>query len=122
MAVTELYRVRAGTQLGNSKSQLIYYTGSLDAATDESIHQSSAGHYTAIVSMQFVEGTATDLSFISGSNTAFTMELPANSGISKDLSKEAMFITDEGEALKLNASTGVSSILIGVMEFSTFEL
>lgn len=122
MALTEAYRVRAGTQLGNSKTQLIYYTGSLAGATDETIHTPSAGNYAAIVSILFVEATATNLAFISGSDTLVTLELPANAGISKDLSKKPIFIGEESAAIKLNASVGVSSVLIGVMEFSALEL
>lgn len=88
----------------------------LVAATPSTIYTPAADAYAILVGIQYADGEAHTLSFISGSTTLASFEFAANSGLSKEISKNPIFIGRLGEAIKLQSSSNVAAVLCYVME------
>lgn len=87
----------------------------------ETILTPATGNSIALCGMLYQEATAHNLTLYSGANIHVTLERVANDGLYLPLGKPA-FATIAGEALRIDASAAISSMLLYVVEFSATSI
>ena len=89
-------------------------------STEETIIAGVEGAVIAVVGMNVVETSASNLTFTSGTDNYMTLELAANSGIVKPIGAP-IFMTQPGEALKMTASVEISSMLLYIQQDDAYK-
>ena len=93
------------------------YVVAIDTVDEDlTIVTPSSDKMACIVGLGVSEGTATNVTFKSGSTTLFVPELAANQGMLKPIDKGILLCTQLGEALKIQASAAISNLLIHVVQ------
>ena len=85
---------------------------------DLTIKTPGGGGMVVVVGLMFSEGTAGNLIFKTGSTTLVTLELAANQGLFLPLGNQVYMATQPGEALKIQSSMAITSMLMYVAETS----
>ena len=116
MALTELYTIPA--RIGGAGPIHVIY-GSLGAATDETIYSPAADKTAFLIGALVSEGSATNMTFKSGSETIAILELAANQGIWDKINSGVIMAAEEGEDLVANPSVAVSAATFFVIEASS---
>jgi len=113
---TFLHSVVVGGKLLDAYSVTIDTTGS-----DLTVFTPATGNHVFVHGVIFSEGTAANLTFKSGSTTLITPEMAANQGVWSSIERDVFHLsTAKGEALVLNSSAAISSMLVYVSQNSTF--
>lgn len=97
------------------------YNGSLTATVTATVQTPLATNRIFLVGLNFSETSAVNLQLISNNTTIHTLELGANQGTWDKVGNGFIFATKTGEALKLQASADISSILIYTIEATTYR-
>ena len=118
MAISLYDTINLGT--GGARAIKVY-KGDLAAATEATILTPDAANRVFVVGLIFGETSATNLQFKSGSSAIFTLELAANQAVYDKVGDGFMFATKAGEALKLESSAVLSSVMISVVEAKLFR-
>jgi hypothetical protein len=75
----------------------------------------------AIVGIQYAETTAHTLTFTDGSDAQAVFEMGANTGISQDIAERLFFVTQPGNALKVQTSAAITGpVLFYIIEGQRF--
>lgn len=92
-------------------------------SSDLTLYTPASTNYVGIVGATFSEITAaTNVTLKSGSTTLTTLELAAGTPFAIPLSKNPWIVSNLGEALKVNVSAVVSTMLLYVVEFKELYL
>lgn len=105
-------------------TEVLQYKVTIDTlSTDLTIHTPAAGNRVGIMGIIYTEADAASLEFKTASTSLLTLEMPASSGIVKEISSLPLpIITKAGEALKINVTgNNISTMLLVVAEFSTLR-
>lgn len=96
---------------------VVPYVVSIDTTgNDLTIVTPTTGYMACVVGVYGSETSATNVTFKSGSTTLAVPELAANQGHLFGLGQGALFCTQAGEALKIQASVAISNLLIHVVQ------
>lgn len=92
--------------------------------SDLTIYTPNAARYAAIVGIVYQESAAHSLSFIAGSTTLVTLEVPANGPAYRvALGEGPIIVGGLGEALRLRCGTAaVSTVIVYCAEFQELVL
>ena len=85
-------------------------------AQDLTVYAATSGKALAIVGWEYAEATAHNLTIKSGSNTLVVLENPANTVRDNKLGEGVPFMTAVGEALVIQSSAAITSMVIYVAE------
>lgn len=101
---------------------VVPYVVSFDTGgQDLTIRTPATGKMIFLVGMFMSETDATNITFKSGSTTLVVPEIAANQGILVPIKNHVILATQPSEALKMQVSVAVSSILLYVVEGSSFD-
>lgn len=96
---------------------VVPYTLTFDTVdTDLTVVTPSSNKMACVVGAFSSEGTASNVTFKSGTTSYVIPELAANQGILVPVSNHAMFCTQPGEALKISVSAAISYMLLYVIQ------
>lgn len=98
-------------------SPVVPYTLTFDTVdTDLTVVTPSSNKMACVVGVFGSEGTASNVTFKSGTTAYVIPELAANQGMLVPVSNHALFCTQPGEALKLSVSAAMSYLLLYVIQ------
>jgi hypothetical protein len=107
---------------GGASGYVVPYVVVIDTVdTDLTIRDPAADNYAAIVGIQYLEATAHNVTFKSGSTTLVALEKPASSGMSERIGAP-IIVAAKGDALVIRSSAAISSMLVYVAEFNEYIL
>lgn len=118
MAFTEKYT--GDIRLRGGAGPIRVIEGSAPAATDTTVYTPSTGNMCLVVGIRFSEGTASNVTFKSGSDTLELLELAANQGLSERVDGGVVMFTEASEALVVNPSAEISSMTFYIVETKEF--
>ncbi len=91
--------------------------------TDLVVYTPTPGNMTAIVGILYSEATAHNISLTSGSDLECTLELSANGGMSQGIGRSLVYVTQPGQALKIQTSAAISGpMIIYIIEAFRFKV
>lgn len=104
-------------RLGGNRGPVTPYVVSFDTtASDLTIVTPDSDKMACIVGIAMSETSATNITVKSGSTTQVVYELAANQGFGEGIGNHAVICTQPGEALKMQVSVAVTSMLVYVIQ------
>lgn len=118
MALSEIYDVdiRVG---GAGPVRVI--SGGLAGTTDTTVYTPAAGNCVFLVGQYFAETSPSNLTYKSGSTTIVTPEFAASQGVMNAIGGGVILATKAGQALVVNASVAISSVVFHVIEAKSLD-
>ena len=109
-------------RLPNGVGPVYPYVVAIDTTgSDLTIRTPATGNMVCVVGWQFAETNAANITFKSGTTTNVVFELAANQGVLESIHREPLYCTQPSEALKVQSSAAISSLLFYVVEPSRLD-
>lgn len=121
MANTATAQTGLNIRIGGNGPVVPYVCSFDTTASDLTIVTPASGKMAAVVGMFMSEANAVNVTFKSGSTTLWVPEFAANQAVYDKLGNGASVITQPGEALVIQVSAAVSSMLLYVVQGAFFD-